>query len=374
MGNSNGNGIFLDLTTGRSGAGRYQPGETVSGVAHLHIEKELTMRGVMLKVSGVETASGRQKVDRRSRATARRSRFIVASAATHDPSLIMVAATTGTSGTACSTFNSRSQRHEHFKVTVPLMEPTAQGKLEVGQYSIPFSFTLPVDCPPSFSLSGDNWNCAVEYKVKAVCKLAGCKSDLKDTRIFSVTGVMPLNPGQLELHDRKKVPQFCFLGNAGQLQLDLNLQRNVWFAGDRVECSGTIANESTKAVDAIKFRVFRVIDIHQRKRGRAIVTDVSESTFPGVAANERRENLQLTLSLPTNLVPSCHGRTFEVRYVLSVECNVPWAKNPVTSSEIVVCAAQGTAPSPLPPQPTMPAKWQPEILQPVVVPALVCAV
>lgn len=37
MGNCNNNGIYVELAAGRSGPGRYQPGETVTGQVHLNI-------------------------------------------------------------------------------------------------------------------------------------------------------------------------------------------------------------------------------------------------------------------------------------------------------------------------------------------------
>eukprot|EP00668_Euglena_longa_P036509 GGOE01046922.1.p1 GENE.GGOE01046922.1~~GGOE01046922.1.p1 ORF type:complete len:369 (+),score=110.15 GGOE01046922.1:37-1107(+) len=354
MGNSGSNGIFLDLSAGRSGLGRYQPGETVNGVAHLNIQTQLNVKGVQLKVSGLETASWKEMSIVAN--VTRAPRRIVTAAATADPDAIL-----------------HSQRHEHFKVTVPLMQPTQDGKLEVGQYSIPFSFTLPTNCPPSFSLSGRHWKCAVEYKVKAVCKLVGCKSNLKDTRCFDVMGVMPANLAPLALHDSKTVPRFGFHGNVGQLQMDLNMERNVWFAGDQVQCTGTIANDSKKAVENVHFQVQRLVEIH-RGNGHTIQADVVRASFPGVGANERKENVALSINLPSDLVPSCHGRAFNIRYVVSVDCDMSWVKDPKTTAEIVVCAAQGTAPSPLspPPQPAVLEKWQPEVLPPVVMPVLAC--
>eukprot|EP00667_Euglena_gracilis_P010756 EG_transcript_10953 len=351
MGNSN--GMFVELTEGRSGPGRYHPGETVHGVAHMHIQTELNVKGVLLKVSGVETASWRE-------------RSLVANAAMA-PRRIVAATVTGNPDHVL-----RAQKHDHFKVMVPLMQPNAEGKLEVGQYSVPFSFTLPTDSLPSFSLEGRHWRCIVAYKVKAVCQLVGMKSNLKYTQHFTVTGVMPPNTNPITLQECQKVPRFGISGNAGQLQMEVNLDRNVWFAGDRLECTGSITNDSKKAVGNVKLRVQRVIEI-QRGFGHTIRTDVAQASFPGVDPNETNENLQLSLTLPTDLVPTCHGRAFHLKYLLTVDCDMAWVKDPKMKAEIVVCAQTGTAPSPLAAPPVTPTKWEPEVLEPVVVPALACA-
>eukprot|EP00667_Euglena_gracilis_P009918 EG_transcript_10084 len=351
MGNSN--GMFVELTAGQSGPGRYHPGETVHGVAHLNLQAELkNVKGVMLKVSGVETANWREK--------------LVVTTAALAPRRMVAAAFNGNADTIL-----RAQQHDHFKATVPLMQPDAEGKLAAGQYSVPFSFTLPAECPPSFYTEGRHWICGVEYKVKAVCKLAGMKSSVKYTQRFDVTGVMPAQPAPLAIHDAKKVPRFGISGTAGQLKMDFNLDRNVWFAGDRLECTGSIANESKKPIGNIKFRVERVIEIH-RGYGHTVKTDVAESSYPGLAANEGSHNLQMALTLPSDLIPTCHGRAFHLKYLLTVDCDISWVKDPKVETEIVVCAQTGTAPSPQP-APPVPAKWEPEMLPPVVVPALVCS-
>eukprot|EP00667_Euglena_gracilis_P009206 EG_transcript_9350 len=383
MGNCNNNGIYVELAAGRSGPGRYQPGETVTGQVHLNIQTEFSITGVMLKVSGAEVAWGKRCGQRRGRRglgpLSQRRPGLVATAVCA-PCTILVASA-GSAGVHPVPYaldgprrNRHAQVHEHFKVAVPLMQPNAQGRLATGQYSVPFSFTLPADCLPSFCVGSHRWGCAVEYSVKAVCKLPGLKANLKHVLPFSVTGVMPAHPAALAIREYKSVPAFGCLGSSGHVQMDFNVDRNIWFAGDRLECTGVVANDSTKDVRSVAFRLQRVITV-QRRRGRvtSVVTDVAQSSFPGVAPQARKDNLHLTLNLPADLVPSCRGRCFDVRYVLSVDCNVSWAKDPQAQAEVIICAAQGTAPSPLPPPPGVPSQWQPAVLQPVVVPALVCA-
>eukprot|EP00667_Euglena_gracilis_P008075 EG_transcript_8165 len=343
MGNSSGNGIFVELAAGRVGAGRYQPGETVRGTVHLNIQTELKVRGVFLRVSGAEVA-GIDNLD------------------------IIESVLNG------GLEDSNYKEHKYFNTEVPLMPPTTQGRLQVGQYSIPFSFVLSSDCPPSFSLEGSDWTCSVEYRVKAICVVDSLRLDLEHTQRFEVTGVMPAHPAPLTLQDCKRIPRFGGLGTAGQLWVDLHLPRNVWFAGDRLECSGTITNDSKKTVDSLSLLIERHVAINPKKESSPYVVkkDIARLKIPRVGAQARSSDLQLSLNLPTDLVPSCKGRRFSIRYVVSVECPVSLTQVKA-EAEVFVCAAQGTAPSPLL-HPPAPSTWDPEVLPLVVVPAVVYAI
>eukprot|EP00668_Euglena_longa_P008850 GGOE01010657.1.p1 GENE.GGOE01010657.1~~GGOE01010657.1.p1 ORF type:complete len:341 (+),score=101.50 GGOE01010657.1:46-1068(+) len=334
---TSGSTIHVHLHHGDIGVGLFHPGETVSGEVHMHIQNEFHVKAVMLKVKGTETASFK------------------------DTSL-------SDSATIATPYGSTFlNEHKHLKVAVPLMEPPHDGMLKAGQYSIPFSFTLPPDCSPSITLADPNFHCCVAYKVKAVCKLAGMNADLQDSKSFEVTGERPANHGPLVIHDDKKVHRLAGLGNAGHLQVDVSLDRDVWFAGDRVAIIGTINNDSSKVVDSIHFRIDRVITIH--KHGHTVTEKVTQKSLPGIPAHAKGENLHLHLHLPYDLVPTCHGKAFSLHYVLSVDCDIAHVKDPESHVEIVVCAARGTAPPHLPLQSTL-NKWEPLHLPPVVIPTI----
>jgi hypothetical protein len=250
MGNTHGNSVFIEI---KSPQQFYKGGDIISGVVHLNIVTPVNVSQVLLKVVGKE-----------------KCRWTEQRGAGRDRHTVTIFG-----------------KHHVFK-QVMQMPIYATGGF-IGQFSYPFNFMLPVECPESIWLKdGSYWGsnameASVIYKVKCKIVIAGLfNSNLKGEQIFPVRNPPPQNIGQVYSENTKAIRRCCCFGE-GNLHIKLLLNQSAFHIGEAAVAIAYINNETDSNVDKVKFRLTRHIVLTARgghcKRDRQIV---SQTVFQGL--------------------------------------------------------------------------------------------
>jgi hypothetical protein len=140
----------------------YAPGETIEGFALVSIVQQTNFSGLFIKISGKEKLHFQDT----------------------ETIYVPYTETYTVNGQIRTRSGVRAQQvpvtrygsHTLFKIEIPAM---AGGSMLPGQYSVPFSFRLPLGLPGSFQLSERGFSCGVVYEVKAIVRVPGIfKSNL----------------------------------------------------------------------------------------------------------------------------------------------------------------------------------------------------
>jgi len=158
--------------------------------------------------------------------------------------------------------------------------PTA-GVIPPGVYEYPFSYPLPADLPGVFKTKGGDFKDGTGYKASISYKFIGTVDvdfahDLKHKVKLIVN----------EKFDKAVEPAFAkdskkFLIGGGDLSVNIALDKNAYFPGDRVLGKLEANNTSTKCTKKISCKVDRIIELEAEGKKKRINDIVFRSEHSG---------------------------------------------------------------------------------------------
>jgi len=182
------------------------------------------------------------------------------------------------------------------------VEPTKlQERLmkKLGPNSYPFTFKMPEKAPPSVTIQpgreDEGKPCGVEYYIKVY--VGDSEEDRSHKR-----STIHLNIRRIQFAPTKTGRQPCtvvrkdFMLSPGALELEVTLDKQLYYHGDQIAVNATIKNHSNKTVKKIKAAVQQSVDICLFSGGQHRSTVASMETQEGCPV-EPGSSLQKMLHL-----------------------------------------------------------------------------
>lgn len=122
---------------------------------------------------------------------------------------------------------------------------------------------------------------------------------------------------------------FCCCIPKGMVHLNVLFNAAAYQGGETAQVKATIRNESTSNIDHMVVRLVRNITVadQQMTHRRSFSDVVASAVYAGVPAMQTQaRDLPLALKNSSGeFIPSMKSKRVEVRYVFTVECDVPCA-------------------------------------------------
>ncbi|KAH0786576.1 FYVE-type zinc finger-containing protein [Histomonas meleagridis] len=304
-----------------TGTGYYVGGDVVRGKIHLNCLVPFACNGVILKVKGYEKVKFQE--------------------------VVQESTGEGENAHMETKFKELKESKEFFNQTL-VPYPTA-GIIPQGAFEYPFEFPLPLNLPGVFHekggdwKAGSGWEAKVEYKFIATVDVAFL-NDLKDKVKLIINEKFDQTVRPSYAHDEKK-----FLIGDGKITVDINLDKNAYFPGERVLCKLQANNTSAKCTRKLVLKVFRYVHLKAAGKSKDIETQVQRIHFPGFAPNFYGVRW-LPFYIPVNLPPSTKSNFIDSYYKFIVCCDIPGAIDLETPLDVRILAPQFLY-SECPPQP-----------------------
>jgi len=177
---------------------------------------------------------------------------------------------------------------------------------KLGANAYPFTFKMPPNAPPSVTIQpgGDDEGrpCGVEYYIKVYCgENEEDRSHKRSTIQLNIRRIQfaPSKTGKQPMTIVRK----DFLMSPGELELEVSLDKQLYYHGEKIAVNCIVRNNSNKTVKKIKLAVQQSTDICLFTGGQYRCTVASCETQEGCPINpgsSLQKTIQLLPSLDVN--------------------------------------------------------------------------
>jgi hypothetical protein len=318
-----------------------RPGSVLSGAAYVDIMTPTNFTGIELKIKGKEKTYWRERQTRHRSVTYRENGI------------------TKTRQESYTVEVPHFGKCQIFKTVAIIMQG---GTVLQGQFAVPFSFMLPDHIPGSFSLSGADFSCSVEYSVKVVVRIPGMfKSDLRDEIPLVVIQPPPPFASQISASTVADITVMCCM-NRGQAEMSFRAAKDAFFTGEHAIVSANVNNNSKTRLRRLTLKLRRSLTIRTGDgRTYHIENTISEQQYPGLKPFTSIQDLQMTLQIPMNTPQQCFATTIQCLYSVRLAGKVSWGTD-------ATCTVPAFVYYPFMDQPVTPQfapTWQPVVAEPL---------
>jgi len=156
---------------------------------------------------------------------------------------------------------------------------------KLGANAYPFTFAMPEHAPPSVTIQpgadeSEGKPCGVEYYVKVYAgENENDRSHKRSCVLLNIRRIQyaPSNPGKQPCTIVRK----DFMLSPGELELEISLDKQLYYHGDTIAVSAIIRNNSNKTVKKIKCAAQQMVDVALMSGGQAKSTVASLETGEG---------------------------------------------------------------------------------------------
>ena len=232
-----------------------------------------------------------------------------------------------------------------------------------GQYSFPFRFQLPSNCPGTFEYRQGDVSASISYKVEGFVDASGMlSSDLK----YSVPVHVFERPQQIRpVFSSNTSNVMCCCFSKGQVSFDVRTTKDGFSSGERLEVVANVNNQSQKDVDSVVVELYSNLELRAGGKRKSIPIRVASSKGEGIPSGSNLQGMKLGLVVPLGIKQQALGFDLRHFYSVKVRAKISWATDPECIVPIGIYKAATDA-LPVAPQMQAPANWQPQE-QPVVV-------
>ena len=324
---------------------QYDPGECIQGFAHVNIITATDFLGLFLKVSGKE----RLRFDDYETYYVPHVESYYSNGKWH----------TRHTTRAVTRRVDRFGKHTLFKMEIMLL---AGGQLVPGQYTVPFNYVLPHGLPGSFSLSGPDFECGIEYSVKAVLRVPGIfKSNLRSIRPFEVAQESPASFQSISASANSDIDVCCCF-NRGRAHLSFRCTRDSFYCGESVSLVASAINNSTADLKRLTVKLRRYIQLRADSgHSKCCEYTISEQVYPGVPADTSSHEIPMSLYIPTDAPQQCFGAKIRCLYSVRLSGKVKCGSDATCTVPAFIYRAKLVTAYVLPYDPS----WNPVVLDPV---------
>jgi hypothetical protein len=337
---SGGNSVLVYTTKDQ-----YNPGECIQGFAHVNIITGTNFSGLFLKVSGKE----RLRFDDYETYYVPHVERYYRDGKWHDRHTTR----------AVKRRVDRYGKHTLFKTEFMLL---AGGQLVPGQYTVPFNFLLPLGLPGSFSLTASDFECGIEYSVKALVRVPGIfKCNLRSIRPFEVRQAAPSNIQSISASANSDI-DICCCFNRGQAHLSFRCTRDSFFCGESVSLVASAINNSTADLKRLTVKLRRYIKLRADSgHSKSCEYTISEEIYPAVPANTSAHEIPMSLYIPSDAPQQCFGAKIRCLYSVRLSGKVKCGTDATCTVPAFIYRPQSVNAFVLPADPS----WNPVLLAPV---------
>ncbi|KAL0484535.1 hypothetical protein AKO1_011593 [Acrasis kona] len=287
----------------------YRPGEMINGAVRLSILRNINAKCLNVKIEGIEFAS--------------KLRTEYDDNGGFDPN----------SHEAPRAW--RDERREIFSEIKALQEFSKKSDLPIGTYDYKFQHLLPTNLPGSFHYMSKNITADVKYRVKVWMEL----KEGSKVAVESLLNVYEIinRPPRPVVETREK--SFVF-GGRGKLQIKLNLDKDIFFLGEKMAVKLNVDNQTRKDVSHLRIKLMRTINVKVNDDQGTHVEDVCRTSYPGVKAKTTFNDI-VYFDIPANLEsdPTSSGHLCQNLYHLDVECEVARAFDLRIHPKIIIASS-----------------------------------
>lgn len=294
----------------------YTGGETVTGKVKLVLSKTIPVRGVRLRFNGYEIScfsrrSGKNNANYREERHIFGDELTLAGKPSLTPLEILEDAVKG--------FFS-SDRYD-------VMQP--------GEYTYDFSYPLPGRLPADYIRGGVR----IVYEVAAYVDIP-LRFDIKTRQKLTVYETYDESVAKPV---RLRTSKHFLMDANGKVDMDVTLDKNMFFPGDDVHGVLKLTNSSTKKIDGFCIWLYKVTELRAKntahsETGRTQLLNVHN---PGLLPGNEAE-LGLNFKIPAQIYSSSYlGQLVKVRHEIGVSLDIPWAKDPETRIRVVILEKAG---------------------------------
>ena len=326
------------------------PGAVVTGEVYVNVQTPTDCSGVFLKVCGKE----------RVRWTETHTRHVPSTRSVYRHGRYHTEHTMRAVQASVPVFGNRNV----FKVEIGLMQG---GELLQGQYTIPFSFTLPTDIPGSLSLTGYHgqtpYSCSVSYGVKAIVRVPSLlKSNLRHVAALTVIQPAPTFCSNIEASASGDIIKMCCF-NKGRADLSFHCAKDSFSPGEPVCIVANAVNESSSRLARLTIKLRRNLQLVSDS-GRILYVEetIAERIYAGLEAHTQIKDSLMSVVVPHDAPQQCIGSSIRCLYSVRLSGKVRWGVDVKCSAPAFIyermLAAVALEYSP---------SWQPQLLHGVVV-------
>uniref|UniRef100_A0A7S1QY34 Arrestin-like N-terminal domain-containing protein n=1 Tax=Neobodo designis TaxID=312471 RepID=A0A7S1QY34_NEODS len=312
----------------------YYPGSMVRGLVTMDVRKPTKVYAIRIRVAGKESIVIRMKAKGEDVLTKQRETFW--------KELVTLEGVTKTRQTLVGL----KQKYRNHLMNNATIDSTASIRADVptymvepGTYTYPFQFQLPYGLPASFEEFGDQEDyAAILYYAKAYLDIpGGGDSDLIGRTFFRVVSRVGVKQWKEEAkpvadHKRHKITGCCGMSK-GFVKTSVEVPRClISIADDHCVPYRVVVNNSdgTEPVNRVTVELEHLLHVHaggeDEERRTTVASKVeSKQILPG-----RTDGIIGKLPLPEDCLPSMRGILFSSVFTLRIECDVPFAVDPVT--------------------------------------------
>lgn len=326
---------------------QYKPGECIQGFVHVSISTSMDFSGLFVKLSGKE----RLRFDDYETIYVPHKETYTVNGKTE------TRITTRTTQRRVDRFG----KHVLFNIEVMLL---AGGQLVPGQYTVPFTFILPLGLPGSFSLRGPDFECGIEYCVKALVRVPGIfKANLRSAHSFQVTQPSPTSMSSITASASSNIDVCCCL-NQGFAHLAFRCTRDTFFSGESVSLVASVLNNSSADLKRLTVKLRRFIKLRSDTgHSKSCEVTISEGIYPGVPAHSSINEIPMSLHIPTGTPQQCFGVKIRCLYSVRLSGKVKCGTDATCTVPAFIYQPTLTTAFVLQPDPG----WNPAILEPVTI-------
>ncbi|KAL0221870.1 hypothetical protein RCL1_001724 [Eukaryota sp. TZLM3-RCL] len=209
-----------------------------------------------------------------------------------------------------------------------------QGGLAPGNYTFPFSYTLPSSLPGVINVTGskfgENYEAHIVYRLTATITVPGMFFSNNDMNAHQDLLVYErFDENQAPAHEQaERRVLFCCCIPKGRVYAEAYFEDRTFIPGERpVQVYLKFRNESTVNVRTFETKLMRHLTLRSHSGETTTITDeVAKESYSGVAAGQNAER-PVPLNLPIKTLPSCESLYIQCKYTLVVEAVIPFCPN-----------------------------------------------
>ncbi|MEW5313995.1 MAG: hypothetical protein WDW38_005524 [Sanguina aurantia] len=297
---SHGNGIYVHLAQQT-----YFTGDTVTGTILLNVTKPFPCSSILLKVEGHEEVRWTERVQRSERVLG------------GDPNL--------NETRMVAVHIPHHARRSILEVNVPLHSYPQE--CIPGQYQFPFTFQLPVNLPSTFTFADHGFSeggrysdtmGVIRYSVAAECVVPGVFTcNLRGARDLTLLQRITFSPAQLTSTAHQHV-RCCCCCNKGSASVTARVERGMLHAGETVNVSVSVENQSTVQFLQTEVRLCRAVHLTTGSSTRDHADAVALAVCPGLMPGTSSRGVPVCLAVPFDASPTATGQLLTCRYRVEV--------------------------------------------------------
>jgi len=214
----------------------------------------------------------------------------------------------------------RFRTEKYFKQEFHLLgSEEEKTKMEPGEITFDFSFTLPIEIPSSYS---DRYG-TIEYFAKVVVDRPWA-INIKSKKHFIVRNYMTLNniPSGMEKIEKKESKNVCFWCCAsGPITARCWLPKQAYVPGESISFSAEIENSSTRTMKGTRLKLIQCLKYHATSKTKTVCNTICSAKRPAFKREDSWSDFMIPIP-PVLFSPFHFSNVIEIEYKIKFKVDL----------------------------------------------------